>query len=155
MSYNFKRFIVHIAFALLLGFCSYGSIKLFNYSTYKFSGESHDVPGVVMGKNIEQYAHGKHHRNMSTRYVMAVRPDNQTKFHNYSIYVDYATYCGYNVGDRIQFNNQPGQNVLRNYKSKTFYEWTIYVILPFMIMILLITFTIVMFIYSFIKYSGY
>lgn len=120
MSHKLKEFITRIALAVVLGFCAYETYLWSCHSIDKFDGERYDVPGVVMGKNVEQYAHGKHHRNMSTRYVMAVRPDNQTKFNNYSIYVDYATYCGYNVGDRIQFNDQYASAVLRGYKSKDF-----------------------------------
>lgn len=69
-------------------------------STYK----SYDVPGIVVSKNTEQYAYGKHHRNMSTRYIMCVKPNDTNKFKHYALYVDYATYFTHNVGDKITFS---------------------------------------------------
>ena len=69
-------------------------------STYK----NYDVPGTVFSKNTEQYAHGKYHRNMSTRYIMCVKPDDTNKFKYYSLYVDYTTYCTHDVGDKITFS---------------------------------------------------
>ena len=62
------------------------------------------VYGTVFSKNIEQYAHGKNYRNVSTRYVMCVKPDDIKKFKHYSVYVDYTTYCTHNVGDKIAFS---------------------------------------------------
>ena len=62
------------------------------------------VNGTVFSKNIEQYAHGKNYRNVSTRYVMCVKPDDIKKFKYYSVYVDYTTYCTHNVGDKIAFS---------------------------------------------------
>lgn len=61
------------------------------------------VPGIVVSKDTEQYAHGKYHRNMSTRYIMCVKPNDTDKFKHYSVYVDYTTYCTHNVGDKIAF----------------------------------------------------
>ena len=68
--------------------------------TYK----SYVVPGIVVSKDTEQYAHGKHYRNMSTRYIMCVKPYDTNKFKHYSVYVDYATYCTHNIGDKIAFS---------------------------------------------------
>ena len=62
------------------------------------------VHGTLFSKNIEQYAHGKNYRNVSTRYVMCVKPDDIKKFKYYSVYVDYTTYCTHNVGDKIAFS---------------------------------------------------
>ena len=62
------------------------------------------VPGTIVSKNIEQYAHGKHHRNMSTRYIMCIKPNDTNKFKYYSIYVDYSTYCTHDVGNKIAFS---------------------------------------------------
>ena len=68
--------------------------------TYK----SYVVPGIVVSKDTEQYAYGKHYRNMSTRYIMCVKPYDTNKFKHYSVYVDYTTYCTHNVGDKIAFS---------------------------------------------------
>ena len=153
MSYKSKAFIARIALAVVLGLCTYVTCLWSYNSIDKFNGERYDVPGVVIGKNIEQYAHGKHHRNMSTRYVMAVRPDNQMKFHNYSLYVDYATYCGYNVGDRIQFNDQYASKVLRGYKSKDSLEFVWEIFIPIGTCIIALTFAIWMVINAFLEYN--
>ena len=68
------------------------------------SYEEYIVPGTVFSKNTEQYAYGKHYRNMSTRYIMCVKPDDTSKFKHYSLYVDYSTYCTHNVGDKVTFS---------------------------------------------------
>lgn len=50
--------------------------------------KSYTVPGTVISKDTEQYAHGKHRRNMSTRYIMCVKPNDTNKFKHYSLYVE-------------------------------------------------------------------
>lgn len=84
--------------------------------------KSYDVPGIVFSKNTEQYAHGKHHRNMSTRYIMCVKPNDTDKFKHYSLYVDYTTYCTHNVGDKITFSVSENE-VLRDFKSSIWIEY--------------------------------
>ena len=83
--------------------------------------KSYVVPGTVFSKNIEQYAHGKHHRNMSTRYIMCVKPNDTNKFKHYSVYVDYTTYCTHNVGDKITFSLSE-KKCLRDFKSSIWIE---------------------------------
>lgn len=120
---------VRMLIAAICALLCYGCVKW--YQAGDLFGGEHNVPGVVIGKNVEQYAHGKYNRNMSTRYVMAVKPNDQVKFHNYSVYVDYATYVSYNTGDHIQFNNQSGSHVLRNYEDPKFWSIVWWVYLPF------------------------
>ena len=84
--------------------------------------KSYDVPGIVVSKNTEQYAHGKHHRNMSTRYIMCVKPNDTDKFKHYSLYVNYTTYCTHNVGDKITFSVSENE-VLRDFKSSIWIEY--------------------------------
>ena len=48
-----------------------------------FDYEQYVVPGTVISKDTEQYAHGKYHRNMSTRYIMCVKPNDTNKFKHY------------------------------------------------------------------------
>ena len=84
--------------------------------------KSYDVPGIVVSKNTEQYAHGKYHRNMSTRYIMCVKPNDTDKFKYYSLYVDYTTYCTHNVGDKITFSVSENE-VLRDFKSSIWIEY--------------------------------
>lgn len=79
------------------------------------------VPGTVISKNVEQYAHGKHYRNMSTRYIMCVKPNDTNKFKYYSLYVDYTTYCTHNVGDKIAFSVSETE-CLRDFKRSTLSE---------------------------------
>ena len=69
-----------------------------------FNYEQYVVPGTVISKDTEQYAHGRHYRNMSTRYIMCVKPNDTNKFKYYSLYVDYTTYCTHDVGDKIAFS---------------------------------------------------
>ena len=84
--------------------------------------KSYDVPGIVVSKNTEQYAHGKYYRNMSTRYIMCVKPNDTDKFKHYSLYVDYTTYCTHNVGDKITFSVSENE-VLRDFKSSIWIEY--------------------------------
>lgn len=84
--------------------------------------KSYDVPGIVVSKNTEQYAHGKHYRNMSTQYIMCVKPNDTDKFKHYSLYVDYTTYCTHNVGDKITFSVSENE-VLRDFKSSIWIEY--------------------------------
>ena len=79
------------------------------------------VPGTVFSKNIEQYAHGKQYRNMSTRYIMCVKPNDISKFKHYSLYVDYTTYCTHNIGDKITFSVSE-KKCLRDFKRSALVE---------------------------------
>ena len=86
-------------------------------STYK----NYEVPGTVFCKNTEQYVHGKYHRNMSTRYIMCVKPDDTNKFKYYSLYVDYTTYCTHDVGDKITFSVSENE-CLKDFKRSIWVE---------------------------------
>lgn len=83
--------------------------------TYK----SYVVPGIVVSKYTEQYAHGKHYRNMSTRYIICVKPYDTNKFKDYSLYVNYTTYCTHNIGDKIAFSVSENE-CLKDFKHS---EW--------------------------------
>ena len=83
--------------------------------------KSYTVPGTVISKDTEQYAHGKHRRNMSTRYIMCVKPNDTNKFKHYSLYVDYTTYCTHNVGDKIAFSISENK-CLRDFKHSIWVE---------------------------------
>ena len=83
--------------------------------------KNYTVPGTVISKDKEQYAHGKHRRNMSTRYIMCVKPNDTIKFKHYSLYVDYTTYCTHNIGDKITFSVSETE-CLRNFKRSTLIE---------------------------------
>lgn len=80
------------------------SITICVFCIQNLTYKSYIVPGTVVSKDAEQYADGKHYRNMSTRYIMCVKPDDTSKFKYYSVYVDYTTYCTHNVGDKIAFS---------------------------------------------------
>lgn len=88
-------------------------IQNFNYEQYV-------VPGTVISKDTEQYAHGKNHRNMSTRYIMCVKPYDTNKFNYYSLYVTYTTYCTHDVGDKIAFSVSE-KECLKDFKQQS--EW--------------------------------
>ena len=79
------------------------------------------VPGIVVSKDTEQYAHGKHYRNMSTRYIIYVKPNDTNKFNNYSAYVDYTTYCTYNIGDKIEVSISE-EKCIRNFERSVWVE---------------------------------
>ena len=107
-----------ILFKLICIFLVSTTVSIFCFqSKYK----SYNVPGIVVSKNTEQYAHGKYNRNMSTRYIMCVKPDNTNKFKHYSLYVDYTTYCTHNVGDKITFSVSEAE-CLRNFKHSIWIE---------------------------------
>lgn len=86
-----------------------------------FDYEQYVVPGTVISKDTEQYAHGKHHRNMSTRYIMCVKPNDTNKFKYYSLYVDYTTYCTHDVGDKIAFSVSE-EECLKDFKQSKWVE---------------------------------
>ena len=86
-------------------------------ATYK----SYVVPGIVVSKDAEQYAHGKHHRNMSTRYIMCIKPNDTNKFKHYSLYVDYSIYCTHSVGDKIAFSVSENE-CIRDFKRSMWIE---------------------------------
>ena len=83
--------------------------------------KSYTVPGTVISKDTEQYTHGKHRRNMSTRYIMCVNPNDINRFKHYSLYVDYTTYCTHNVGDKIAFSVSENK-CLRDFKHSIWVE---------------------------------
>ena len=83
--------------------------------------KSYTVPGTVISKDTEQYAHGKHRRNMSTRYIMCVKPNDTNKFKHYSLYVDYTTYCTHNIGDKIAFSVSENE-CLKDFKHSIWVE---------------------------------
>ena len=98
------------------------SITGFVFCVQNLNCKDYIVPGTVFSKNIEQYAHGKHHRrNMSTRYIMCVKPNDTDKFKYYSVYVDYTTYCTHNIGDKITFSVSE-KKCLRDFKRSALVE---------------------------------
>ena len=97
------------------------SITGFVFCILNLNCKDYIVPGTVFSKNIEQYAHGKQHRNMSTRYIMCVKPNDISKFKHYSLYVDYTTYCTHNIGDKITFSVSE-KKCLRDFKRSTWVE---------------------------------
>lgn len=102
------------------------SICLFCSQFLKY--KNYVVHGTVFSKNIEQYAHGKNYRNVSTQYVMCVKPYDIKKFKYYSVYVDYTTYCTHNVGDKIAFSVSEDK-CLKDFKSSTLVEEISFVML--------------------------
>ena len=106
--------------------CTFIFIFLFSITACVFCTQSshykkYTVPGTVISKDKEQYAHGKHRRNMSTRYIMCVKPNDTSKFKHYSLYVDYTTYCTHNIGDKITFSVSE-KKCLRDFKRSTWVE---------------------------------
>lgn len=107
-----------ILFKLICIFLVSTAISIFCFqSKYK----SYIVPGIVVSKDTEQYAHGKNYRNMSTRYIMCIKPNDTNKFKHYSLYVDYTTYCTHNIGDKITFSVSENE-CLRDFKHSIWIE---------------------------------
>lgn len=82
--------------------------------------KNYEVSGTIVAKNTENVYY-KHYRNMSTRYIMCVKPNDTNKFKHYSLYVDYTTYCTHNVGDKIVFSVSEAE-CLKNFKRYTLIE---------------------------------
>lgn len=80
--------------------------------------KSYVVPGTIVSKDVEQYTNGK---NMSTRYIMCIKPNDINKFKYYSIHVDYTTYCTRNVGNKIAFSVSE-KECLRDFKYSIWVE---------------------------------
>ena len=97
------------------------SITACVFCTQSSHYKKYTVPGTVISKDKEQYAHGKHRRNMSTRYIMCVKPNDTSKFKHYSLYVDYTTYCTHNIGDKITFSVSE-KKCLRDFKRSAWVE---------------------------------
>ena len=97
------------------------SITACVFCTQSSHYKKYTVPGTVISKDKEQYAHGKHRRNMSTRYIMCVKPNDTNKFKNYSLYVDYTTYCTHNLGDKITFSVSENE-CLKDFKHSIWVE---------------------------------
>lgn len=104
------------------------SVSICLFCSQILKDKNYVVPGTVFSKNIEQYAHDKNYKNMSTRYVMCVKPDNIKKFKYYSVYVDYTTYCTHNVGDKIAFSVCEDE-CLKDFKGSTWVEEISFVML--------------------------
>ena len=78
--------------------------------------ENYEVPGTLVSKNMQK--HNKHYY-MSIQYIMHVKPNDTSKFKNYSVYVDYATYCTHSIGDKIAFSVSEDE-CLKDFKHS---EW--------------------------------
>lgn len=102
------------------------SVSICLFCSQILKHKNYVVHGTVFSKNIEQYA--QNYKNMSTRYVMCVKPDDIKKFKHYSVYVDYTTYCTHNVGDKIAFSVCEDE-CLKDFKSSTWVEEISFVML--------------------------
>lgn len=102
------------------------SVSICLFCSQILKDKNYVVHGTVFSKNIEQYA--QNYKNMSTRYVMCVKPDDIKKFKYYSVYVDYTTYCTHNVGDKIAFSVCEDE-CLKDFKGSTWVEEISFVML--------------------------
>ena len=134
----FKLICVFIVSIIVCVFC----IQSSNYKSYV-------VPGTVFSKNTEQYAHGKHYRQMSTRYIMCVKPNDTYKFKHYSVYVDYTTYCTHNIGDKIAFSVYEDE-CIRDFKRSIWVEEISFIV--FMLFAILSAFSFVCIIAKVVEY---
>ena len=134
----FKLICVFIVSIIVCVFC----IQSSNYKSYV-------VPGTVFSKNTEQYAHGKHYRQMSTRYIMCVKPNDTDKFKHYSVYVDYTTYCTHNIGDKIAFSVYEDE-CIRDFKRSIWVEEISFIV--FMLFTILSAFSFVCIIAIVVEY---
>lgn len=134
----FKLICVFIVSIIFCVFC----IQSSNYKSYV-------VPGTVFSKNTEQYAHGKHYRQMSTRYIMCVKPNDTDKFKHYSVYVDYTTYCTHNIGDKIAFSVYEDE-CIRDFKRSIWVEEISFIV--FMLFAILSAFSFVCIIAIVVEY---
>ena len=97
------------------------------FCAQSLNDKSYVVPGTVFSKDTEQYAYGKHLRKMSTRYIICVHPNDTDKFKNYSMYVDYETFCTHDVGDKITFSVSENK-CLRDFKRSIWVEEFIFIV---------------------------
>lgn len=104
------------------------SVSICLFCSQILKHKNYVVHGTVFSKNIEQYGHGKNYKNISTQYVMCVKPDDIKKFKHYSVYVDYTTYCTHNVGDKIAFSVSEDK-CLKDFKGSTWVEEISFVML--------------------------
>ena len=111
MSFKTLRKIICIFMISIIAFIFCFNVK------YK----SYIVPGTVFSKTTEQYVYGKHYRKSSPLYSICVKPNDTSKFNYYSLYVDYATYCTHNVGDKITFSVSEDK-CLKDFKSSIWVE---------------------------------
>lgn len=123
------------------------SITICVFCIQSLTYKSYIVPGTVISKDIELYAHGKNHRNMSTRYVMCIKPDDIKKFKHYSVYVDYATYCTHNVGNKIAFSVSEDE-CIKDFKRSEFIEAIVFCMLVMFAILSIVLFATIMFVIS-------
>lgn len=108
--------------ALFIFICSFiVSITACVFCIQSSHYKSYTVPGTVISKDTEQYARGKHYGEMSTRYIMCVKPNDTDKFKYYSVYVDYTTYCTHSIGDKIAFSMSENE-CLKDFKHSIWIE---------------------------------
>lgn len=104
------------------------SVSICLFCSQILKHKNYVVHGTVFSKNIEQYGNSKNYKNISTQYVMCVKPDDIKKFKYYSVYVDYTTYCTHNVGDKIAFSVSEDK-CLKDFKGSTWVEEISFVML--------------------------
>lgn len=122
-------------------------ISICAFCLQSLNHKSYVVPGTVISKDIELYAHSKNHKNMSTRYIMCVKPDNINKFKHYSVYVDYATYCTHNVGNKIAFSVSEDE-CIKDFKRSEFIEATVFCTLVMFAILSIVLFATILFVIS-------
>ena len=140
-----KQFFYALIISLLFGFG--GHFCYDEYETIQNNKVLYNVEGTIIAKDAELYSHGKHHRNMDTRYVMAINPTDSDKFRNFSIHVDYYDYVTHEVGDKIVFKDMYPSGVLKNYTYPSLWQ-TIKGELPLLSSIFFYLIAFCMFIYS-------
>lgn len=122
-------------------------ISICAFCVQSLNHKSYVVPGTVFSKDIELYTHGKNHRNMSTRYVMCIKPYDINKFKHYSVYIDYATYCTHNVGNKIAFSVSEDK-CIKDFKRSKFMEAIVFCILVMFAILSIVLFATIMFVIS-------
>ena len=109
--------------------------------------KSYIVPGTVFSKTTEQYVYGKHYRKSSPLYSICVKPNDTNKFNYYSLYVDYATYCTHNVGNKIAFSVSEDE-CIKDFKRSEFMEAIVFCMLVMFAILTIVLFATIMFVIS-------
>lgn len=92
--YTYIKYLLSLLFFCISGICLY-----YGYSLYK--KRYIEIPGTIIS-NLESIRSPYKSTRIYTNYGFLIKPDN-SKYKNYYVCVDPATFVSYNVGDHVTF----------------------------------------------------
>lgn len=97
------------------------------------------ITGTVFGKNVSTETH-KH--STDEIYLFAVHPDNKSRFNDFDVQVTFVTYCSYDIGDKVTFNDIWAANTDKQWTSSDSTWDTVTLLLIFLFGFLIIVYIV-------------